>query len=111
MKMNSKKINHKRITITKTNLSKLFTQYFLTINHELQLIVPKIIHFSRKKNKSKKTIQVINQIIQKTKITKAKINNDSLQINKTLIGILINQILFINQIFSNHIHEANKHDK
>ena len=49
--------------------------------------------------------------------TIVKIKNDSVQVNKTIIGILINQILsinqilFISQIFSNYIHETNKHDK
>ena len=46
------------------------------------------------------------------KITIVKINNDSVQIiKKTIIGKLINQILSINQIFSNHIQETNQHDK
>ena len=56
-------------------------------------------------------MQGINHIIQKKKNTSIKNNKDSAQINKTIIGILINQILFINQIFSNHIHETNKRDK
>ena len=41
----------------------------------------------------------------------AKTNNDLTQSNETKTGILINQILIINQIFLNHIHELNKHDK
>ena len=57
-------------------------------------------------------MQGINHIIQMTKNTSVKNNNDSAQINKTKkIGILTNQFLFINQIFTNHIHETNKHDK
>ena len=53
----------------------------------------------------------INHIIQKINNSIIKITNDPIQINNTQIGTLINQILFINQIFSNHIHETNKHGK
>ena len=45
------------------------------------------------------------------KIIIAQIKYDLTQINKTIIGMLINEILFINQIFLNHIHEMNKHEK
>ena len=83
-----------------------------TINHELQWIVAKIIRSSSIiKTWLINIIQGINHIIQKMKITIAKINNDSAQINKTKIGKSINQILFINLIFLNHIHKMNKHDK
>ena len=40
-----------------------------------------------------------------------KINHDSIQISKIIIGTLFNQTLFINRIFSNHINETNKHEK
>ena len=39
----------------------------------------------------------------------ANTNNNLTQIYKIIIGILSNQILFITQIFLNHIHEMNKH--
>ena len=38
-----------------------------------------------------------------------KINNELIPINGIITGILINQILFINQIFLKLIHEINKH--
>ena len=38
-----------------------------------------------------------------------KINNELILINKIITGILINQLLFINQMFLNLIHEMNKH--
>ena len=39
-----------------------------------------------------------------------KINNELILINEMITGILINQILFINQIFLNLILKMNKHD-
>ena len=47
----------------------------------------------------------------KMKITIVKINNYSVQISKTKHGKMINQILLITQIFSNHKLETIKHDK
>ena len=49
----------------------------------------------------------INHITQKLKNIIIKIN-DLTQIIITITGKTINQILSINQIFSNHIHETNK---
>ena len=40
------------------------------------------------------------------KNTVIKINNDSIQISNMIFRTLINHILFINQIFSNHLHET-----
>ena len=57
------------------------------------------------------TILGINHIIQKIKNTIIKIDDGSIQISKTIIGILTSQTLSIKHIFSNHIHETNKHDK
>ena len=45
------------------------------------------------------------------KITIVKINNYLVQISKTKHGIMINQILLLTQIFSNHKLETIKHDK
>ena len=53
----------------------------------------------------------IDDITQKMKNTISKTNNDSKQLSKTIIGTLINQTLYHSQIFLNHIHERNKHDK
>ena len=112
------KINHEHKSIIKMYHNQPLTQYFSTINHELRWIVAKTIHFSSKtKTRLINIIQGINHIAQKMKIIIAKTNNNLSQINKIIIGILINQILFINQIllinqiFLNHIHEMNKQDK
>ena len=67
--------------------------------------------FHQNKNITKKHHIRIQSHYSEDETTIIKINNVSIQISKTKNGTLINQILSINQIFSNYIHETNKHDK
>ena len=59
---------------------------------------------------NKKKFQEINRITQKTKTILTIIKIFIRQINKIIIGVSINQIVFTNQIFLNHTHKTNKHD-
>ena len=59
---------------------------------------------------NKKKFQEINRITQKTKTILTIIKIFIRQINKIIIRVSINQIVFTNQIFLNHTHKTNKHD-
>ena len=87
-------------------------QYFSMENDKLQQTAPKITHFLNKtKIQQTSNSQKVNDTILKMKITSTKINNSTLISHKKIVEtILINQIIFINQISLNPIGTQIKHD-